>query len=1142
MKKNLLKTMLVALLFTVGSTAWAGEKIVANYSFDNENNPVLTIGNRSGATYDYESVATLTNFLTLYDKDNNHNGDTYVNFTADTDLSAEEWTLDFYWAANSGSNNRPGYTYFYAGETKLFTITDPGVNKTSKLALTYGESGNVELTVPIMNTSNRFKASIATVLNKKNYWYHFTITGSPTNGVLMTVADCNGSAALATNAVLSATNVAPTAISLRPAACGALAIDQLKLTYATDEAVANTPTVELTGVDGVNRLYTIAISENETLHYTLPGSSEEQTSTNAETVVTATADGDLIAWTTNGSAISEKVVTAVSTGAVTLAVPTYALTEIGDGYEKGYKVTCDNSGVLLKPTATLTYTFEPLGYGQLVENEPFDGMLHAFVAGTYTITASAEGYTSSQLVIKNDKRLVLVKEVDVLTLDPTTVSSNWVKYADKQTVGSSSQWARYFTEPMDGYWYNYTSETASATDILEGLSIEVTSGGKTPQLFAGLGLMYPVYMLDANGASQSTAITTGQIGIANPEGKYAVITYRPGYSSNNYSTVLLEGNQTWAMNRFDKAITKYQIYEEKSPVYIETDLTSQFTALTNPDNWVNAIGANTMAYATWAAPQVTVNGNKVPLVESYGEGQEFKLKTGDVMYQTITGLTPGTYAVELYGSANLTPGRAGMTTDFEEGDDNALNGAYLYAQSGEQTVKSFVPCLIEDNMNNRGGEEAIPTAKLEGIQVGDDGKMKIGLYKNLGLTNWHFVQLKSVIAQVDAVFYYGDLVAQASDLSIEPMNADVLAALEQAMVDDSAFKTTDEYLQAIANLTKAIDDAKLSIDDYANTKATIDEMAVIAATLDENGQQKFSELVATLGYDDRSMDVDESLLVKQMLAQAVKAQRTEGSDFTFAAPTVILGSWWNGQTGTYTRNGVVRPESWKGNLYTGDVLTQTIEGLPNGKYEIVLEAAASIAWITGDPGDDRTVLFANNTEQNIPVIDQTGRDDFGPFTISGIVTDGKLTFGMKNIAEGGNWFVIDLKSITFTSAITISDDLAEALEELNQEIGKAIDAFAEPESAPKEAEEALLNVIDEADALYKKGGEATVAEIADMIQRLRDAVADFKQAVADYNPTTAIRGITAADGKTSIYTVSGQRATTLRKGIYVLNGRKVVVK
>ena len=573
------------------------------------------------------------------------------------------------------------------------------------------------------------------------------------------------------------------------------------------------------------------------------------------------------------------------------------------------------------------------------------------------------------------------------------------------------------------------------------------------------------------------------------------------------------------------------------PLYLETDLTAQFTALTNPVNWVNAIGASTMAYAGWAAPQVTVNGNKVALVESYGEGQEFKLKTGDVMYQTITGLTPGTYAIELYGSANLTAGRAGMTTDFAEGDEQSKKAAYLYAEAGGTVTKTYIPAIIESDMNNRGGEEAIPTAKLEGIVVGDDGTVKVGLAKELGLTNWHFVQLKSVIAQVDAELLYAALVEK-------PMNAQVKAAMTAAITA----ARLDQSEENMAALSTAITDAQASAAAYEplveNLEAiddVIDNCVEYGAT-DTSAYDEIAEAAANGTYEDSEIEGVLSSL-RDIVIAIVKQQTKEGADFT-----PVIENTWVGQSGNYLFQGEYYAERWNGSLYTGDVLTQTVDGLPNGKYEITLRAAANVAWVTGNTGDDLTELFANNSKQNITVgsLTELGDNDFNTYTIEGIVTDGTLTYGLRNIAEGGNWFVIDAQRITYVSSLTVSSDVAEALEELNAAIEHAITVLADNVASP-EAEDALLDVIDEADALYKKGKkgdqEATPEAIAEMIQRLQDAEAAYLKDAETYDPTTAISSLNADGSRRSVYTIGGQKVDgKLQKGVYVVNGRKVVIK
>ena len=85
-------------------------------------------------------------------------------------------------------------------------------------------------------------------------------------------------------------------------------------------------------------------------------------------------------------------------------------------------------------------------------------------------------------------------------------------------------------------------------------------------------------------------------------------------------------------------------------VYVEVDLTSQFNSLATTQ-WTGSSGQ-----VGWAAPAVDTNsGLHVAAWERYDGNCT---NTGDVMKSTVTGLTTGTYKIELYGAAAFTFGRA----------------------------------------------------------------------------------------------------------------------------------------------------------------------------------------------------------------------------------------------------------------------------------------------------------------------------------------------------------------------------------------------------------------------------------------------------------------------------------------------------
>ena len=445
--------------------------------------------------------------------------------------------------------------------------------------------------------------------------------------------------------------------------------------------------------------------------------------------------------------------------------------------------------------------------------------------------------------------------------------------------------------------------------------------------------------------------------------------------------------------------------EVKSPIFIETDMTAQFATLTEYTNWVGATG-----YATWAAPQVTTNAGKtVYMCEKYETTCE---STGDVFYQTITGLTPGTYKVELFGSAAYTFGRgfdSGIfaSDDTAEGPVTERTGVELYAETSNGTVSQEIAVYKVTSFAE------VSTAVLDGVQVGEDGTVKLAMKKSSNYTNWHIVQLKGVTALVNAVDLYASLLEQAQALIAQPMNAEVLAKLQAAMVDDAGFTTAEEYKAAIENLQSEIQAAETSIAVYKTVKEALDNYAAKVETLDADGKSAYNVNAIQKAYDERTLENDSCLAdIKAAYVDAVKAQKTPGADFTDAAGKTMDD--WVGATGVYSND---YAERFGEEMQVGDIMYQTIEGLQEGTYKVELYAVASQAWNAAATGTGITEVYANDGVYSLEVIAQTACDPTQSVaTLEAVVgSDGKLQMGMRNVAAGGNWFVIQVKSISLVS-------------------------------------------------------------------------------------------------------------------------------
>ena len=308
-------------------------------------------------------------------------------------------------------------------------------------------------------------------------------------------------------------------------------------------------------------------------------------------------------------------------------------------------------------------------------------------------------------------------------------------------------------------------------------------------------------------------------------------------------------------------VYKHKIAQEEEPVepiYIETDLTAQFTALTDWTKWVGATGYTDPKYC----PEVEINGGtKKQVCEKY-EGT--CASTGDVFYQTVTGLTAGTYKIELYGGAAFTYGRgfgsmaftgeintgdawgthsSETYTDGQHIDENT--GVTLYAVTSEGTVEKEIPIYYAGNFPN-----GAAVVSLEGVKVGENGELKIGLNKTSQSTNWHVIQLKGVTAQVNAIELHNATLAAAKAALAAEENAVVTGeektALQTAINANTtvAEKTADAYQAAINALNNAttvftgakaayqsLADAKANVATYSFKYATAEKKAAAQATL-----------------------------------------------------------------------------------------------------------------------------------------------------------------------------------------------------------------------------------------------------------------------------------------------------------------------
>lgn len=406
MKKiTFLKTLLVAVGLLAGTSAWAGDKTVVKYSFDDATTPSLTAGSNSTFDYARTSVISDTKFLNIWGA-NNSTGTSTISLGS-TDLSAETWTLTFYWAGYSGCNKKAGATVLKAGDTELFKIAD-AADWGSTMTLTYS-GGSTTVNCYPCNKASRISANTGDALNTTAYWYLFTIVGSD-EGVKLSVKLAGGEKTVVLDEqVIAAANVNPTSIVMNPGSCGSVAIDELSLSYYVEGEVIQTPVAVYTNVDGINRTITATCdTEGADVYYSLDNSTWTKGA-----AVTVDASGDVYFKGMKGTSESEVLTFAAEAGTeITLNTPVINRTSNTE-----VTISVDNSKLLLSPTATIFYE-----YGS--ESGSFTGSKTLTVAADAVITAyaAATGYANSAVA----ERAVALFPTTMETIENTlTKTSGW---------------------------------------------------------------------------------------------------------------------------------------------------------------------------------------------------------------------------------------------------------------------------------------------------------------------------------------------------------------------------------------------------------------------------------------------------------------------------------------------------------------------------------------------------------------------------------------------------------------------------------------------------------------------------------------------------------------------------------------------
>lgn len=131
--------------------------------------------------------------------------------------------------------------------------------------------------------------------------------------------------------------------------------------------------------------------------------------------------------------------------------------------------------------------------------------------------------------------------------------------------------------------------------------------------------------------------------------------------------------------------------------------------------------------------------------------------------------------------------------------------------------------------------------------------------------------------------------------------------------------------------------------------------------------------------------------------------------------TASVQKEWIGKNGTYQSK---YTEKYSQTAYSsGNILYMSIDNLESkGYYEVQFYAVSSMAHKDFKTGIGIAEWYVNDVSDYMNVIKQTGctpENETNLRKATVYVENGKLEFGIRNIATGGNWYVTHLKSIVY---------------------------------------------------------------------------------------------------------------------------------
>jgi hypothetical protein len=570
--------------------------------------------------------------------------------------------------------------------------------------------------------------------------------------------------------------------------------------------------------------------------------------------------------------------------------------------------------------------------------------------------------------------------------------------------------------------------------------------------------------------------------------------YLYGTDSNNGLRVGTNSNNVFTLSDGDKFYLVNSATNRYVGVYNSQDWRCYTSINSNIQNTVTSFYKKTTAEEPVFEPtdctaQVNVNGWKSDMgnvgdyTKDVAQKEQYLTNTttnGQVLYQTVEGLANGTYTVELYANASYTEGR-GFASAALNGD---LGRVIVYASDVEKTI----PVIYQTGV---GTNNIVELANV----VVTDGTLKMGMRKDIAGSNWHTIQIKSLVqtsnkANADdaaQVTYWKGIAASVieANANVGGVEKAALTAAETRAAVQEALVTFYAARPAYNALADAIAAAETAGVDVADAKTVL----ASAETTAEGASDALH--IVKLAVNTKSVEgasAENGVTTNFVINGTFDTDKvTNPWKTTTGAQNQTTA---NNQQGAFTGNFF---ENWNPSAFTGKIY-QEIEDIPNGNYTLKIAAFVN----TFDASAQH--VYANSS--------QVALTDGAPiaYEVKTIVTDNKIEIGLEQTSDVANWMGIDNVSLVYFGEA----DLTELVNAYNTALAdaQAIEGVMNRDVAAALAA-AIAAEVDQTDA--NSLGAATAA--------LTEAAAAAKASVAAYAAAeTKLAAMKELVDATNVYT------------------------